>query len=66
MGDEPLPLLEGANDGNSLHGPILPWLRSMDGLNTRDDSYPLAVAGGLTTALILPGSANGIGLSTLL
>ncbi|KAJ7766170.1 hypothetical protein B0H16DRAFT_1523248 [Mycena metata] len=55
------PALSGANDGNSVHGPILPWLRSIDGLNTHDDAYKLAVAGGVTTAQILPGSANNIG-----
>ena len=65
MGDWSIPILDGASDANSLKGPILPWLRSLDGLNTRDDSYPLVVAGGLTTALILPGSANGIGKSVL-
>jgi hypothetical protein len=55
------PSLSGANDGNSYNGPILPWLRSLDGLNTHDQSYPLSIAGGVTTALILPGSANAIG-----
>jgi hypothetical protein len=55
------PGLSGASDGNSLHGPVLPWLRSLDGLNTRDDAYALAIAGGLTTAVVLPGSANAIG-----
>ena len=55
------PSLSGAKDGNSYNGPILLWLRSLDGLNTHDDSYPLSFAGGVTTALILPGSANAIG-----
>ncbi|KAI0085138.1 hypothetical protein BDY19DRAFT_457969 [Irpex rosettiformis] len=55
------PELHGASDGNSFKGPILPWLRSLDGINTHDDGYANAVAGGLTTALILPGSANAIG-----
>ncbi|EMD37401.1 hypothetical protein CERSUDRAFT_83171 [Gelatoporia subvermispora B] len=55
------PALNGAEDGNSLKDPILPWLRALDGLNTHDDSYKLAVAGGVTTSLILPGSANAIG-----
>jgi hypothetical protein len=41
--------------------PILPWLRSIDALNTHDASYELAIAGGVTTAQILPGSANNIG-----
>ncbi|EPQ56066.1 hypothetical protein GLOTRDRAFT_15437, partial [Gloeophyllum trabeum ATCC 11539] len=61
VGVEPMPNLAGAADGNSFHGPILPWLRSLDGLNTHDDVYRLAVSGGVTTSLILPGSANAIG-----
>jgi hypothetical protein len=51
----------GASDTNSRKSPILPWLRSLDGLNTHDESYALAIAGGVTTAQILPGSANNIG-----
>ncbi|EJD52321.1 hypothetical protein AURDEDRAFT_111071 [Auricularia subglabra TFB-10046 SS5] len=57
----PLPNLEGSSDGNSLLGVVQPWLRSLDGLNTHDDAYELAVAGGVGTALIIPGSANAIG-----
>ena len=53
--------VKGAADGNSRQAPILPWLRSIDGLNTHDASYELAIAGGVTTAQILPGSANNIG-----
>ncbi|KIK33891.1 hypothetical protein CY34DRAFT_98856 [Suillus luteus UH-Slu-Lm8-n1] len=55
------PQLNGARDTNSRKAPILPWLRSIDGLNTHDASYELATAGGVTTAQILPGSANDIG-----
>ncbi|KAF8662710.1 hypothetical protein AX16_001152 [Volvariella volvacea WC 439] len=55
------PELRGADDTNSIKAPILPWLRSVDALNTHDDSYELSVAGGVTTAQILPGSANNIG-----
>ena len=61
MGVESAPALEGADDGNSYHGPIVSWLRSIDGINTHDAAYELAVAGGVTTSLILPGSANAIG-----
>lgn len=46
-----------------MKAPILPWLRSIDGMNTHDESYQLAMAGGVTTAQILPGSANNIGTS---
>ncbi|KAF8274395.1 carbohydrate esterase family 9 protein [Lactarius quietus] len=55
------PILSGVKDANSFSGPILPWLRSLDGLNTHDQSYTLSIAGGVTTALILPGSVNVIG-----
>ncbi|KZT28940.1 carbohydrate esterase family 9 protein [Neolentinus lepideus HHB14362 ss-1] len=55
------PALSGANDGNSRKGPVLPWLRSLDALNTRDDAFKLSISGGVTTALVLPGSANAIG-----
>ena len=64
LGDASSPELEGASgDDNSLKGPILPWLRALDGLNTHDDSYALSIAGGVTTSLVLPGSANAIGTS---
>ncbi|KAH7889205.1 hypothetical protein F5I97DRAFT_486659 [Phlebopus sp. FC_14] len=55
------PELNGADDTNSVKAPILPWLRSLDGLNTHDAAYELARSGGVTTAQILPGSANNIG-----
>ncbi|KAJ7021523.1 carbohydrate esterase family 9 protein [Mycena alexandri] len=61
MGNGPAPILQGASDGNSPKGTIQPWLRSLDALHTHDESYPLSVAGGITTALILPGSGNAIG-----
>ena len=61
MGVGPSPSLSGTSDGNSHYGPILPWLRSLDGLNTHDDAYRLSISGGITTALVVPGSANAIG-----
>ncbi|TCD63037.1 hypothetical protein EIP91_006073 [Steccherinum ochraceum] len=62
LGDASSPETNGASgDDNSLKGPIQPWLRSLDGLNTHDDSYRLSIAGGVTTSLVLPGSANAIG-----
>jgi imidazolonepropionase-like amidohydrolase len=62
LGDASSPTLDGASgDDNSYKGTIQPWLRSLDGLNTHDDSYSLSIAGGVTTALVLPGSANAIG-----
>jgi imidazolonepropionase-like amidohydrolase len=61
LGVDSLPNLGGSSDSNSLHGIVQPWLRSLDGLNTHDDSYLLSIAGGVTTSLVLPGSANAIG-----
>ncbi|KAH7913892.1 carbohydrate esterase family 9 protein [Hygrophoropsis aurantiaca] len=61
LGDAPSPELNGALDDNSEKGPIQAWLRSLDGLNTHDDSYHLSISGGVTTSLVLPGSANAIG-----
>ena len=61
IGVDSLPELSGANDGNSLLGITQPWLRSLDGLNTHDESYTLSISGGVTSANILPGSANAIG-----
>ena len=62
LGDFSSPALSGAEDDNSGKGTIQPWLRSLDGLNTHDESYRLSIAGGVTTSLILPGSANAIGM----
>lgn len=61
VGVESVPGLVGAMDVNSMHGAVQPWLRALDGLNTHDESYKLNIAGGLTTALVLPGSSNAIG-----
>ena len=61
LGDAPSPGLDGAEDDNSVKGPIVPWMRSLDGLNTHDEAFHLSISGGVTTSLILPGSANAIG-----
>ncbi|KAI0355379.1 composite domain of metallo-dependent hydrolase [Trametes cingulata] len=55
------PVMAGALDYSSSHGPILPWLRSIDGFNTHDEAFALAVAGGVTTIQVVPGSENVIG-----
>ena len=63
LGVDSAPELQGGDDTNSLKGLVLPWLRSLDGLNTHDDAYKLSISGGLTTAVVLPGSADAIGMS---
>lgn len=61
LGLDSAPALSGSSDTNSRQGLVLPWLRSLDGLNTHDDAYRLSISGGVTTANVLPGSANAIG-----
>lgn len=61
MGDDSLPELNGSEDYYSRKAVIAPWARTLDGLNTHDLSYELSIAGGVTTAIILPGSAGAIG-----
>ena len=56
------PITAGALELDSPNGPILPWLRSVDGLNTHDAAYSYAIAGGVTAAQVLPDSGhNAIG-----
>ena len=57
------PVTAGALELDSPNGPILPWLRSIDGLNTHDAAFAYAVAGGVTTVQVLPDSGhNAIGM----
>jgi len=55
------PFFPGTSEGNLLKNTILPWLRSIEQLNTHETLYGLAVAGGVATAQILPGGTNNIG-----
>jgi hypothetical protein len=57
----PFPQLGGALDAGSSRGIVQPWLRTIDALNTHDDAYVLSIAGGTTTALVLPAFTNAIG-----
>ena len=61
MGVDAAPSLEGSDDTNSLKAAVLPWLRSLDGFNTHDLAFNLSISGGITTMLVLPGSAGNIG-----
>lgn len=65
LGVDSVPALKGSDDTNSRKGIVQPWLRSLDGLNTHDDAYHLSISGGVTTANVLPGSANAIGMYIL-
>lgn len=49
------------NDTNEYSSPVTPELRAIDGINPRDEAFALALAGGVTTAVTGPGSANVLG-----
>ncbi|GAA5841787.1 hypothetical protein JCM11251_004064 [Rhodosporidiobolus azoricus] len=61
VGVDSLPGLKASDDTNSHAGAVLPHLRSLDGINGHDLAYRRNVAGGITTSLVLPGSANNVG-----
>ena len=48
-------------DYNEITNPVTPQLRVIDGFNPFDTAIPKAVAGGVTTVGVAPGSANVIG-----
>ncbi|KAH7872329.1 uncharacterized protein C8R40DRAFT_495758 [Lentinula edodes] len=55
------PTVRGLDDLGCRKGPILSWLRSIDGLHTRDNAFELALVAGVTSAQILAGTSNSIG-----
>ena len=60
-GVDSLPSLRGNSDTNEVIDNITPWARSIDGLFLLDPQIEVIKSGGVTTSLILPGSANNIG-----
>jgi imidazolonepropionase-like amidohydrolase len=53
------------SDGNESTGPVQSAVRALDAINPSDPGIRMATAGGITTANIMPGSANVIGGQTL-
>lgn len=49
------------SDGNEMSAPTTPFVRAIDAFDPEDAAIARAVAGGVTTALILPGSGNVMG-----
>src|SRR5699024_11019942 len=49
------------SDVNELVDPVTPQLRAIDGINPMDETFKEAAAGGVTTAVTGPGSANVVG-----
>ncbi len=61
MGVYAAPGLNGHSDGNEIVAPVTPNMRAEDGFWPQDPQLAHALAGGITSAQILPGSANLIG-----
>ncbi|UUO06566.1 amidohydrolase family protein [Blastopirellula sp. J2-11] len=55
----------GGNDANEVSGPVQSIVRALDSLNPFDPGIRIAQSGGVTTANIMPGSANVIGGQTI-
>jgi imidazolonepropionase-like amidohydrolase len=65
IGIWPRPHVPAHNDGNEGSGPVQSTLRALDAIQPDDPGIRMAVAGGVTTANIMPGSANVIGGQTV-
>lgn len=61
MGVYPSPRLGAHLDGNEMTTPVTPGVRTVDAVFVQDPDIQRAVAGGVTTVQILPGSGNLIG-----
>ena len=53
------------SDGNEGSGPVQSGVRALDAIQPDDPGIRMAVAGGVTTANIMPGSGNVIGGQTV-
>ncbi len=61
MGVYAWPGVKANSDGNEAVHPIMSNVRAEDGVNLEDPAFKRALAGGVTTIQILPGSANMVG-----
>jgi len=61
LGVYPSPGVEGLNDGNEATDPVTPYVWAEHSVWPQDPQFPRALAGGVTTLQVLPGSANLFG-----
>lgn len=61
MGVYPMPEVIAHADGNEATRPVTANMRAADGLWPQDPALSRALAAGVTTVLVLPGSANLVG-----
>lgn len=58
------PLLPATDDGNEMHpdfGPLTPFVKAIDSMKPYDVATQRIASGGVTSSLIIPGSANIMG-----
>jgi imidazolonepropionase-like amidohydrolase len=65
VGIYPKPAVPAHSDGNEMSGPVQPAGRALDAVWPGDPGIRMALAGGVTTANIMPGSGNVIGGQTV-
>jgi imidazolonepropionase-like amidohydrolase len=65
IGIYPRPSVPAHSDGNEMTGPVQSALRALDSIYPADPGIRMALAGGVTTANIMPGSGNVIGGQTV-
>ncbi|RUS12837.1 hypothetical protein BC937DRAFT_86892 [Endogone sp. FLAS-F59071] len=61
LGVDSWPFYDGTSDVNEVSDPLTPGVRALEGFNPSDLAIRIVASGGVTTALVLPGSANLIG-----
>lgn len=66
LGLDSWPELDGSQETNEASNPLTPFVRSLDAFSPSDKAIRIVASGGVTTALVLPGSANLMGLLSLL
>ena len=60
-GVDSLPELRGNDAINEMSSDITPYVRAIDGIQPTDRQIQVIKSGGVTTSLVLPGSANNMG-----
>ncbi|CCX17451.1 Similar to Dihydropyrimidinase; acc. no. Q55DL0 [Pyronema omphalodes CBS 100304] len=60
-GVAPFPALRGSDDTNEGTQILTPFARTLDAIHVYDPAHALIASGGVTTSLVLPGSANILG-----
>jgi imidazolonepropionase-like amidohydrolase len=64
VGLYPLPAVPANQDGNEASSPVTPEVRALDSIWPGDPRIRMALAGGITTANVMPGSGNAVGGQT--